>query len=442
MKFCKGFWGRITIVGSLFSLFFLLIACERPNHRGGAADEDYTTEEVDTESGTAIITAESASFYVDNSGGMFGYVERDESQEGGNNFVLAVSNLAQNANFRRDDVEVDYNLINGPRNIVTTPIGNRAQDFINCLNPNCFNQGDISGNDLNLMFQIALENAGNKDISVFISDAIYDIQDKTQPITSIISEGFETRNKFIDRLESENIQTLLVKLESNFTGNYYYGVTTGGLPLNQYRPYYVYIFGKSELLNNYFDDSYLESLAGYVNHTRFFLPTNYQVDYEPSSGYSRKGNFRVDRNDPKLLTDVSSDQRGEFEFSIGVDYSNMPLSDNYLTDINHYDVSGDFEVVSVERHSSDMVTNIRSFEPSHMITLRTTGSPQGIIDIKLLNELPAWVEESHTDDDRNIEGDTSTTFGFKYLTQGIVDAYTEVSDQDYFTTKTVTLSRN
>lgn len=432
-----------------FAFLFIFIgtvtfisACERPNHNGGTVEGDETVGTSVTSGAAVAPNAESASFYVDNSGGMFGYVERDGSQEGGNKFVLSVSNLAQHVNFGRHNVDVDYNLINGPKDIVITPVESGAQDFINCLNPNCFNQGDISGNDLNAMFQIALEKAGHKDISVFISDAIYDIQDKDDPMTDLKVEGYETRNRFIDRLEDENIQTLIVKLNSHFSGDYYFAVTTGGVVISQYRPYYMFIFGNSELLNSYFEDNYIESLSGYVDHTRFFLPSDYQLDYKPSTGYNRKGDFQADKNDPKRLTNVSSEQSGEFEFSIGVDYSNMPLSDNYLTDINHYEVSGNFEVIEVEKYRANMTTNITSFEPSHMITLRATGMPQGIIDIKLLNKLPAWVEESHTNDDRNIKGDTITTWGFENLIDGIVGAYSEVSDKNYFAIKTVTLSRN
>lgn len=432
MKSTNDFGRYITY--SVLITFLFVSACERPNNN---INGNGSTEENDS----TLTSAEKASFFVDNSGGMFGYVTRDESHVGGNNFVLAVSNLAQNTNFRRDNVEVDYNLINGPVDIKITPIENSAQDFINCLNPNCFNQGDISGNDLNAMFQIALDNAGHENISVFISDAIYDIQDKTDPITSLISEGFETRNRFIDRLEGENIQALIVKLNSHFSGAYYFAVTTGGVVIRQTRPYYIFIFGKSELLNSYFDDNYIESLAGHIDHARFFLPSDYQIVYEPSTAYNKKGDFKKDRNDPKRLTNATR-ENGEFEFSVGVDFSSLPLSNDYLTDVNHYEVSDNFEVLSVEKYRPDMFAAITSFEPSHMITLRATGLPQGIINIKLLNELPAWVEESHTDDDRNIEGDSITTWGFKYLIQGIVDAYSEVAEQDYFTTKTVTLSRN
>ncbi|MDZ7718037.1 MAG: hypothetical protein U5K72_04350 [Balneolaceae bacterium] len=139
--------------GIILILILVVSSCERPNQRSSEVSGEVSNSESGTSNTTDDINANKVSFFVDNSGGMVGYVNRDESQEGVNNFILAVSNLAQNPNFRRDDVELDYNLINGPRDIVTTPLGNSAQEFINCLNPTCFNQGDVSGNDLNAMFR-------------------------------------------------------------------------------------------------------------------------------------------------------------------------------------------------------------------------------------------------------------------------------------------------
>lgn len=442
MKVNKRYWFNVTIFGVLTSLFLLISTCERSNQRGSESGEDETTGTQGIKGVAVDISAEKATFFLDNSGGMFGYVDSSSAVEGSNDFILAVSKLALNSRLSRDNVEVDYNLINGPRNIEITPIGSNAGDFRDCLNPTCLDQGSPSGNDFNAVFQIALENAGSKELSLFISDGIYDVQDKTNPLTALRSEGLETRNKFINRLVNEDIQTLVIKLESNFSGRYSFGVTNGSVKINQYRPFYVFVFGNSDLLNNYFNDDYVEDLDGYVNHTRFFLPTDYQINYEPSTAYNKKGDFKKDRNDPKRLTNASRNQNGEFEFSVGVDYSSLPLSDNYLTNVDHYEVTGHFEVLSVEKYRPAMYAAIPSFEPSHMITLRATGLPQGIIDIKLLNEVPAWMEESHTDDDRSIEGDSTTTFGFKYLIEGIVDAYSKVSKQDYFTIKTVTLSRN
>ena len=47
------------------------------------------------------------------------------------------------------------------------------------------------------------------------------------------------------------------------------------------------------------------------------------------------------------------------------------------------------------------------------------------VEIKLLNRLPSWIEESSIDDDTQVGGAnfSQTTFGLKYLMQGIYNSY-------------------
>ena len=49
-----------------------------------------------------------------------------------------------------------------------------------------------------------------------------------------------------------------------------------------------------------------------------------------------------------------------------------------------------------------------------------------------MNRLPDWVEASSTDDDTNVGGPgfATTTFGLKYLLQGIYDSYRKHSKGD------------
>jgi hypothetical protein len=47
-----------------------------------------------------------------------------------------------------------------------------------------------------------------------------------------------------------------------------------------------------------------------------------------------------------------------------------------------------------------------------------------------MNRLPEWVEQTSTDDDRNTADEqfAKSTFGLKYLMQGIYDSYRRYSD--------------
>ena len=52
------------------------------------------------------------------------------------------------------------------------------------------------------------------------------------------------------------------------------------------------------------------------------------------------------------------------------------------------------------------------------------------ITIKLLNRLPSWVENSSTDNDLNTAaaGFSTTTFGFKYIMNGIYESYKKLAN--------------
>jgi len=355
----------------IFCSLLLLSSCDLSCQRPYEAGKQSKREGINTGSASKVKKAAAKpvkniaskiTFYVDNSGGMFGYVNK--SSKGDNNFILALSDIANNPLFPQDGVNKDFNLINGPDKIVVTPLGNEASKFSSCLNPQCFNQGDISGNDLNAMMQLALKKAVDNKMSVFISDAIYDIQDKSNPLNDLRSAGFATRNHFIERLEKENIQTLIIKLNSFFSGEYFYGATTGGTIISQERPFYIFILGSNDQINRYFGNEYVKDLNGYQNHTRFFLPKDYNIKYVVSSSYKKRGQFRPGMNKPTILNEVETNRNGEFQFSVGVNYSNLPIAEDYIMDPSNYKTTQGYQVIGVDRVVENMFAGVTSIEPT------------------------------------------------------------------------------
>jgi hypothetical protein len=418
----------------LYALLFTF--CDSPDRGNGA--EVQALEPKDEQ--TKPIKAELVTFFIDNSGGMVGYVN-DKSQ-GQNNFKLSISKLAQKPQFQIDLVNKKFNFVNGPNELVITPIGEEASTFADKLTPANFNVGDVSGNDLNAMLQLALSHAGNDSISIFITDAIYDIQDKADPLMSLRIKSDETVNHFVKRLNDENLQTLVIKLKSHFLGIYYYGIKSGGVSISQNRPYYIFTFGSQEMLNKYLSDDFVSDLYGYEDQVRFVLPNEYQVNYAISTTYNKSGEFLIDKNDPYKLNDISTKQGSYFQFSVGVDYSQLPVSDNYLINTRNYEVSTGFTIDKVEKVNSTMFHSISSskMNPTHLITIRADGIPRGQLTLKLKKEIPSWIEKSNVNDDSKIKNDSETTFGLNYLIKGIVNAYNSLSDRDYFTSITFTLS--
>ena len=132
------------------------------------------------------------------------------------------------------------------------------------------------------------------------------------------------------------------------------------------------------------------------------------------------------------ITDVKVDKNsGDLQLELAVDLSGMFIDKDYLTDINNYTVESESNVKIKqirELKSSDMTPNEKKYlgTATHIFVLSLDKPAAQDIHIKLLNKLPHWVDMSNDDDDTTIE--PQTTFGLKYLLQGIYDSYSRNSD--------------
>lgn len=415
---------NISPLKSLFisSIFALLLfsACNK-----NSSNRNNLTKDIDT---AAVIVPkkiqiQKVTFYLENSASMFGYVN------GHTEYVNVITELARKAIFAQENTAREFYFINGGEEIQITPIGNEASSLENRLNPSGFNVGMIKESNLNKMFQIALNKAVGDSISILISDGIYDVGD-SNPITEIELKSRETRSKFIERLSAVDFQTILIKLNSSFKGDYYFTSIKGIEKLDQKRPYYIWIFGKSELLNKYFPEEYItKKLKGYKADIRFLKFDQNNIQYQPISTNSI-GRFRFDHRDHHKLTNAQTDRHDlGFAFSIAVDFSSLPFSDSYYASIDNYEISNNFKIISIEENVED-IFEVIDFKPTHILNVHTDGSPYGNLEINLKNVIPSWIEASNIDDDSNIRGDTLHTIGFKYLSAGITEAYQHFATSD------------
>lgn len=357
-------------------------------------------------------------FYLENSESMFGYVK------GFTEYVDVVSELSEKPEFAEQETRREFNFINGGAQLIITPLGNNPAIFKTKLNTAGFNCGDITKSNLNSMFQMALEKAQNDTISILISDAIYDIGKPQSPLSALSTVGKETRTKFIERLSKGDLQTLMIKLNSNFDGYYFYSSKNGKERLNQNRPFYIWIFGKSELLNNYFSEEYItKNLKGFDNYARFLNINQNAIPHQVLPSVNRKGNFKPDRNNKHTLIDVEQDRNGNgFQFALAVDFSSLPYADSYLTSIGNYNCNLNYKVMRIEKIKDNQKYGVTSFEtPTHIITIHTNRSPFGKLNIVLKNEIPNWINETQIDNELNI--DSVHTFGFNFLSDAISGAY-------------------
>ena len=182
---------------------------------------------------------------------------------------------------------------------------------------------------------------------------------------------------------------------------------------------------------HYFSEEYIISLNGYVDHARFYIIRDTDISYQAVS-HGITGSARLARNNRNTFEQVSSDRNGNFGFNFAVNYSSLPFPDSYLMDINNYEVSNNFRVTGIQ--SADNYPSYiapANLGHTHVIELSTTRNPAGNLELKLRNTLPSWISQTHRDSDADIIGDETGTFGFRYLTDGIISGYSNFSDQQY-----------
>ncbi|WP_149277658.1 hypothetical protein [Pareuzebyella sediminis] len=416
-------------LGALFSLLVLIFfstSCNEDRYKRNAEEAERDIEEIesaiqdsDNLLGPGIVDSfdkiAKATFYIENSESMFGYVN------GFTEYVDVLSELSEKPMFAAENTHREFYFINGGENLEIIPIGDDPALLKDKLNTSGFRCGDYTKSNLNSMFQVALENAKRETISILISDAIYDIGGVGAPMNALSTEGRETRSEFITRLEQGDLQTIMIKLHSQFDG-YYFPVSGGKIKINQIRPFYIWIFGNTELLNKYFSEEYIESLEGYSDLARFLKFEGLNIPYQATSQKSL-GRFRFDRSNKNKLIDVTPGRSGQgFQFSFAADYSQLPFSDTYFKNVDNYTCSNDYQVIEVTEILKK-TPGITTFKPTHLITVSNSKNPYGTLDITLKNVVPDWIETTNTDVESNIQENTTQTFGFKFLTEAISEAF-------------------
>lgn len=411
----------------LFSVFLLCISCYRCTSRSGSNNKSQEEKKIiHTSINTEVSTKRlkpSINIYLENSGSMFGYVGS------GGEFINVVAQIAGDCDLEAK--ETSYFLINGAE----TKLGSSLRKFTNTLSVKGMRIGDPSTSDLNKIFNMALNHAGKGNISILISDGIYSVNGSPcQLLAKLKTQSILTRNNFIKRLKDENLVTQLIKLKSSFAG-YYYPASGGQIKINQKRPYYIWVIGEKEDIQNVFDFNYFGNLPGFVNEVKYIKLDN----NKPECGLLRhkvKGNytykFGLELNDVKP-------RNLETSFSVGFEFADIPLPSSYFDQLDVYENELGYKAISVT-HFDDLSPSERASAQkniknhcTHIVTFEKHNAPWGLMNLKIKNLKPIWIDKTHDNDDSDIKGDVDRTFGFKYLIKGMDDAYRKVNKSENIT---------
>lgn len=387
-------------------------------------------------------------FYLESSESMWAYDKPSTHGEFKSSIVRLLNSI--------DRIRSQDNLMY----IVNTSILPFNKTFANFITQNNVfaevrNFGNPKQTDFRLIFNGILNNLGEKEIAIMVSDLIYSTPDMKHKTTQMIANEVEGLTEQVFNLPSTNTSVLVVKLISSYCGRYFYfdpqTQSERWFDHNGLRPFYLTIFAKNNVMNRFLtEDTYnsIRDFSSLLHYEDFYL---FQKRQDISPYYSIIRNhpntncrFRISKSQPQPyqiinLDRIAQDQIGNpFQIAIGIDLRSVHTSESFKSDIINYIVNNQyFKVSEVIPINSFSTHEVRS--STHIIVLKSDNIQQfagGEISISLVKKLPQWINESSTlnDTNRNEPNFENTTFLFENMMKGLFRAYhSSAYEENYFT---------
>ncbi len=418
--------------------FLILFGCKKSS----PVIEDCNKESINQISTT--IKPSKINLYLENSTSMNGYMS------GSTEFEIILNRLLRDLEVWHKNISCFY------INQRIYPSNLDISQFLNRLNPRDIKIGDVNNSNLNEVFTQVLDVTKNKELSILVSDGIYSLESKKadELKTHIKNSSLNTRGLFLDRLKfQKKLETVVLKFYSKFDG-LYYPATGGSVQINQIRPFYVWFFGDKNVIRSFLKEiSFKEYEGGEPKKAHFFISENLEVEYTILNVSSEKiGSFRpIDgQRGNKPITKIKNvekakrgNNKGRFGFNLAIDYSGLPLDEFYISNPYNYSISSNYQITNIK--SKNQISKVAKNDLgkkcldncTHTIELMTSSLPfTENLKIEFKQASPNWISDSNLelDNSNNIINNTKQTFAFKYLMNGIVEAYQKSNNSDnYFT---------
>ena len=393
------------------------------NRRGQTEPDIFNPEISDQDSLKPVIKV-----FIENSLSMDGYVN------GNSDFKADLTEMLVLTKNHVGESNISINFINSK----AFPSSNKdIVTFASKLEPNSMSYS-IGGkgrgkSDINNIFRILLDSLHENNIVILISDCIYSLGDGDETEGKLNIQKSLTHDAFNDALKRKknDLSTVCLKMISNFNG-LYYDLNDKPVRINDQRPYYIWIMGQESLINEYYP-KITKNLVG-INNSYVLTSKNNGIPpfYTVLRETNGIGTFKIAKEDRGKST-INSIQditfsKGKFQFALALDLSQILVDKSYLLSSNNYKAEG-YEIVSVEPvDQNNLLPNewkrLESSPATHIITVATSDKTLlRDMELELLNSIPEWVEQSSSNDDRQLTNELNKTFGLSYLVQGIREAY-------------------
>ena len=265
------------------------------------------------------------------------------------------------------------------------------------------------------------ENKGEDNVSVFVSDCVF--SPKSGDSIQVYLDIQRGSTSSAVRKLGLDYGVIVYRFLSDFNGTFYDKADLGHT-IREKRPYFVWIIGKRHHLADIRKQLVKEEKQGDVFES--FSSFDY-IPYFCRQAHCKISNGKHVEECPKLVN-------GRLRLDFLVDYSDFPLSEEYLTNGENYNVSG-----SITMHIKNIAkTDKKPNEYTHMITLESDSLSgdlkadcQVTVSLKRKVIPRQWTEvydDANGDDDyRNgTHYEKPRTFGLRSLIEGTYEAYKDI----------------
>lgn len=433
----------------LLPLLFLLIACAR-NSENSNSNNPSTVALVESPGNSEQPIANQPQIkkikvYIENTLSMYGYLPFPGRNGVTTQFRKTINEILRTSKTTYSKENVELFLINNTTS-TSVNIDNNLNKIDEKTLRNKYSKGNGSS-DFDKLFIDILNDWDEDEVIVFIADFIYSPKNR-DPVTGLDDFRGEIASTFQNATNNKSLAVNILHFESDFNGNYYDIDDKVRLGINN-RPYYIFIIGKEENVKEYSDEIVPQIERFKLKNDYYLSPSETPiVDYSALPFTFNKGQFEAKPNlvgdaQVKYLTVRNSlNQGARVQLAIAVDLHDIPVSSEYLIDIDNYQLNDDKieikdigliknKTIKLEDGSEEVIKSgdiPRAKNASHVFLVSFPSAYKGPIELSLKKNMPNWVSNVSIEDggdDKDIESNIikqSQTFGFNYIVQGIYDA--------------------
>lgn len=383
----------------------------------------------------AKIEINKINFYFENSGSINGYLNETDFRQSIRTILHKIKGSKLNAYFVNSNAYPEPNIFDR-------------------ISKNDIKTKGTENSDHKFIFTNAIKNSTGNNLSIVVTDGIYSVDGG-----NIDDVEVDIKAAFENALTINAIETVVLKMSSNFNGQYYSESCPkkGGVTISQERPYYILLFGNKQIMDKALKEIVVTTdLSGFKQEARFFITKGLNVDYTVLTlGEQKKGMFKSSTRGTGVVRGIEDAEKFSggnlqtsdkyLQFGIAMDYSKLPIPKSYLKDKSNYSVENNtgysikeiIEVNNMDKTSKtyNWIKNQNDkgkFKYTHIMVVKGKTKLFDDLKIKLNMNFPNWIAQTGSTDDCKIKGDTAKTYAFDRLMKGISTAYQQTSDKREF----------